>query len=684
MAKVEYLNFGGIDLRSNNLLRPNNKASDAKNVCLDHGKNLIKRFGFDLKDNTASNYKDIVYYGEGDKLICVDAAGIREWNTVTENWDAIKFHGATGQPYTVPCSFAEYNGVLYIADPALNNWIMKYDGNAFYRAGMPGLPETLPGWLTVAVGGGSTMYFRFAYRLRDSKGNVIWGDYTQDSLAACNSANAVVPPLSSLQQFPNVKGVTSGANTLNGGTPTSTINFSSHNFTVGDTYWYNIDGIDYPLEVLATTATTVDFNTSDYPNTTAVAASTIFSLVKMAVFTSRNETFGYTLDKIYDVDMVGGTTISNIVYSPNSESIENFYDTTVLKGLPPKAKYISMYNNVMVAANAIEEDASGGFSVGEAENYERPNTFYWSDTGVGSTVETFPPFYNQSIGKTEEGPITGVYADTDRVLLFKTRHGYIINGLLVSRNYRINRFKTTGIGCVSHKSITEVDGGCFFLSERGVYLLQYGDRPMEVSDIIEPAFTEDSLSLEFENSRGALDVKRERFYLYVPSSVAGNDRIFVYSYYHKEWFVYDGYDATSGFLLYNNDIFHNDGTNTYQENNTYNDNNVAIDAYYKTAWNNRGNPSMTSKFINAILYSLGTLNWSCGVKTEIDWIEDVDTDETIDFDSDVRFDQHNLNNNQAYSMRFTFSNAIKNQGMYLTGAEIVVEDTQRKAKVYGN
>jgi hypothetical protein len=222
------------------------------------------------------------------------------------------------------------------------------------------------------------------------------------------------------------------------------------------------------------------------------------------------------------------------------------------------------------------------------------------------------------------------------------------------------------------------------LSERGVYLLQYGDRPMEVSDIIEPAFTEDSLSLEFENSRGALDVKRERFYLYVPSSVAGNDRIFVYSYYHKEWFVYDGYDATSGFLLYNNDIFHNDGTNTYQENNTYNDNNVAIDAYYKTAWNNRGNPSMTSKFINAILYSLGTLNWSCGVKTEIDWIEDVDTDETIDFDSDVRFDQHNLNNNQAYSMRFTFSNAIKNQGMYLTGAEIVVEDTQRKAKVYGN
>jgi hypothetical protein len=458
MAKVEYLNFGGIDLRSNNLLRPNNKASDAKNVCLDHGKNLIKRFGFDLKDNTASNYKDIVYYGEGDKLICVDAIGLREWNTVTENWDAIKFHGATGQPYTVPCSFAEYNGVLYIADPALNNWIMKYDGNAFYRAGMPRVHYTA----ALTVGGGSTLYIRAMYQTRDKQGNSIWGDYIDRNVAACSSANLTISAFSSLQQFANVKGTTTGVNTLNGGTATSTINFSSHNFTVGDIYWYNIGGQDYPLEVVNVVGNAVDFDTSDYPNVTAIATSTLFSLTRVAVFTSLNATFGYTIEGVYDVDMTGGSVINNVVYSPTAESIENFYDTTVLKGLPPKAKYISMYNNVMVAANAIEEDASGSFSVGEAENYERPNTFYWSDTGVGSTVETFPPFYNQSIGKTEEGPITGVYADTDRVLLFKTRHGYIINGLLVSRNYRINRFKTTGIGCVSHKSITEVDGGCFF------------------------------------------------------------------------------------------------------------------------------------------------------------------------------------------------------------------------------
>ena len=70
------------------------------------------------------------------------------------------------------------------------------------------------------------------------------------------------------------------------------------------------------------------------------------------------------------------------------------------------------------------------------------------------------------------------------------------------------------------------------------------------------------------------------FYLYVPSSVSGNDRIFVYSYYHKEWFICDGYDATSGFILHNDYIFHNDGVNTFQENSTYNDNNLAIDAYY--------------------------------------------------------------------------------------------------------
>ena len=84
--------------------------------------------------------------------------------------------------------------------------------------------------------------------------------------------------------------------------------------------------------------------------------------------------------------------------------------------------------------------------------------------------EVFPPDNVMDIGDADLGPVTGLYATRNAVVVFKPRGIYLIKGDPVNGFYAITL--TKDVGCQSPNSVVEIPGvGLCFLSEDGIYAL---------------------------------------------------------------------------------------------------------------------------------------------------------------------------------------------------------------------
>ena len=140
MESFKQYAFKGLDLKSSKILKPADRASAVDNVHIDpHNKfSLIKRYGLTTQ-KAVPDLVDVIYYKTGAKWIYVCTTGLYEDDGLSVK--NIPFAGYLGLDanYTVPVSYQEINGCLYITDPAGNNDMFKYDGINFYKAGIPPL-----------------------------------------------------------------------------------------------------------------------------------------------------------------------------------------------------------------------------------------------------------------------------------------------------------------------------------------------------------------------------------------------------------------------------------------------------------------------------------------------------------------------------------------------------------------
>lgn len=580
-----------------------------------------------------------------------------EWETVNSplasqfaNTDA-----AAQDSDFINASMVNHSNVLYIATG--RDELMKYDGQTCYRAGLP-----QGGAVSIALAGGgaitdTSIKYAIHYTQKDAKGNFTQGILSDESSALSPSSQQIDVTVDNIQ-------ASSGFNTncavvagTQSGVTTITVDdgaAGTHTMQVGDTaYFY--DGVE-----------------GDYVEreVTAVNSSSI-TIAGAAVDVTDNDVISNNLRiSIYRTTASGSThyLVADIpnnsfsatqVYTDNDNTIGAEYVVPVKpKGLPPKAAYITAFQNRL-------------FLAGDPDNV---NTVYYSDV---LSAEAFPAGDNSFLVDNEKGDkVTGIAPNHKVLFVFKDRSIYSVDGDIERGQFAVREVSGGDVGCSSHHSIKQVKGMLMFLGQKGVFAIDPNSSPPEeISDIIEPEFTDFDVEFDFSQAVAVNDTFTDKYLLYMPvKSTSGskltagtNSRVFVYDYYRKAWTKWDNINAMGGMVLKDKELWFQEkrlGTlattdrhHIYRISNTgdtwdYADHHEGIAFTYKTHWENggtvdemgrfsAGSPTVPKKFLRLKVHSLdGSANdfesssFTLDIKTEIDYISNTSSELTLDFGSE--------------------------------------------------
>jgi hypothetical protein len=299
-----------------------------------------------------------------------------------------------------------------------------------------------------------------------------------------------------------------------------------------------------------------------------------------------------------------------------TENLEDMLDESTIKLPPPKSKHFINYLGAIVMCDK--------------------DFVYFSDFSVGGNIETFTAFDNLPVGSSEYGPITGVFANETFLAVFRERETYYITGNLFTLNYRIQSYKSTRIGCSSPESIIPFKGSGIFVSEKGVFVCAQGGRIDEISDIIEPLFTDDILGLELDmfDAKTIIDFKKEIVVIDFSSKLDDSTSYqVVYSYYHDEWFIYEDIKSRGCFEFIDDKLYTSDGEFIYKEGTE----SILADAYYRSNFDSVKIPSLMKKFLKVWVSTIGIKDgFSVNIKSYKNWdTVNAITDEVKDGDGET-------------------------------------------------
>ena len=711
----------GVNTRDNDITRDDSYATDALNVIKDHQGHIVTRNGYEVKydrpDFDTESTVDLVSREGKTVRIDSDSLYVGDSGIFTEVVDGF----ASGSFEFTEIDSCQYNKNLYLTEASGESAkpMMKYDGGMYYRAGLPKpIIDNESG-----LSPGTDLYYRMWFGHKDQNGQITYGDYHEVIIDSTPGANVQfdIEPLKDTF-FDDLYFTTAAVPQQDigvvGGVDADTINVSEHNLIVGqfvniifNVGALNLGSVSHWLKVTAASVNSLTFDITpikednrfgDDPDNRFARLQTSSDHSNTTLFISSSESLATSF--YISPDLASSSTDDWTFFSKSWKSgssstqtlimnvgiqdtfMEDFYDTSVLKGLPPKFKYCKIFNNIMVGFGSAYGDnvnkPDGTDPLYNQEGYD--DQLYFSDIGLGSSVETFPPFNAFPIGNSEQGEATGLYANQDYLLAFKERAVYSIIGDLVNTNYRVSDVQSSGIGCISHKSIVQIENGCTFVSPRGVHLIAGSGKPVEVSEDIQTKFT-DTLpgGLDFRKCRAAIDYQQERYLLWVPyleddgvTYDYTRSEVFAYDYYRKEWWIWDNIDARNGLNTlvdeYNNyRIKFSNGTDILEFNDGFNDSGTAINDYYITNWENLGSPSLTKSFIDFKVFSLLPTAWKAKISTQVNWDESsyLTKDEVKDVSTTDAYVKQGLDRCNVYSLRFKVANGVLNQKMCITAIE---------------
>tara|TARA_R110000744_G_scaffold371682_2_gene482857 strand:- start:635 stop:2815 length:2181 start_codon:yes stop_codon:yes gene_type:complete len=366
------------------------------------------------------------------------------------------------------------------------------------------------------------------------------------------------------------------------------VDYVGNTVTLGDFYQLNSNGI------------------FEKTNGARVESSLACSNVLYALYGSTDLTFGYEFRSVstygyfnaaYTMDV---TTSSGIVpeisYTNEllflNDRFEDTYDEETVKLPPPKVRAFSRYVGSFIA---VDDKA-----------------LYFSDFSLGGNIETFTPFDTFPVGSSEFGPITGIFGNETFLAVFRQEESYYISGNIFTANYRIQSYKSTRIGCSDPRSIIDYRGAGVFASEKGIFVCSQGGAMEELSDIIEPLFSEDvlGLSLDMSNVVGIVDFIGERLLF------SFGEYMVEFNYYHKEWLLHDGIPMSGGAIISNRELYTSDGLNVFKEAGTY----TKSTAYRVSNFETLQAPSLLKKFHRVLIFtpSMPT-SFSLGINTYKNW-----------------------------------------------------------------
>lgn len=696
MATQKIRALKGLDSRIKPIDKDPSRAGDVQNVHLSPQGDIVKRNGYAEEVAAQGDTIALMEANQLSELIGIKADGAYRFS----GGAATKINYGSSAPtnYTDKVDWAEYSGVLYVTDTALNNGLWKYDGSNFYKAGMRKIVANQNATspvdtrdITPSVSFGATRTYAFQYGTVDAKNNIVYGQF--DTLDAAVGDVAVInqqlsePFKKKYANNPSIDvGYSEGDATLS-----VEVQATNHNLLVGDSVAVMVrrplnDGffttVPVAMEVLSITVDTpiagtdtIVFDSSSITSDDSLEVRGGFFSIFLRYFvaSSAGAVTGFTLARMEPLDQQTATRNITLVdsgaFAEFPTPLEDIFDVIKEFRLPPIAKYVTIFQNQMVLANNKAEVLF---------NTDDTQSIWWSTLEIGGGVESFADSNRETIGKTSEGPITGLFANEDRITVFKQRQGYDLSGTLQSRNFVIRSLLTNGVGCVSHESIQELQGGCLFLSSRGFYYTGKGQTPAELSDMIEPTINDSDLDLS--SAKVINEIQNERILWWIDGTTT--DKVFVYDYYYKEWFIYTGINASGGLAYFGDEIYHADGTDLFRENSAYADNGEPIEAFYRTSFIDFGEPTLRKKYLGVTITDLSYSEWTATLEPYYNWQLPADavSSSTITFDTTFVDDDYRLPNRADKSFSIKISNAELNEPFNISNINIEFSSKEIRSK----
>lgn len=589
-------------------------------------------------------------------------------------------HGYADSEFSLP-STVKIGSSLYIttaskagATKNSGKYIHKYDGQSFYRVGLPESPLVNTDGIGL-YGGGATVndcrgqwtapavptgkpakYYVLTFLHLDKTGRVSEGDYDRDSIARGGAHTVVGPNLMIALQLTENPIKDNGYNdhtsiasaAKSGGTVITAA--SVNNVETGDVvrFFDSAQAKFISREIVATTATTFTLSTEainsyDAGGNISCYIGAVFSTMQMSIWSTNTGNVDadyYLMNEVpFDctkanfmlsgvgstgwalyADVADGNTVGALLATPET-----------IRAEPPIGHIVSEYNGLLIVSGIKDDPKRVSFGTSEdIENHpEATNSFSMREdvTGIGQSGHTMNVF-----GKST---IDYVYGD------------------LSEFNFRVDRI-AENIGCNSHHSIVEVDEGIIaFQSLRGPYVLTAGRNlaPLGAwqdgkSSLLEPYFVGYYPRLDsgvlarypaFEHSIATVDQKRKLYFLHIPWELEGEENegsdlsvTWVFDYGVGAWLPpWYGLNYHAGMTVYEDKLWgmvYDVGTDicrVYAELKdkgiySYADHSVAIDALKQSHWESAGDPNSYKKFLRLAIASVGAVEnqtWDLIVRT---------------------------------------------------------------------
>jgi hypothetical protein len=684
---VKQIEFGGLNIKQNDLARDPRDARDCLNVITDSRGNLTRVNGFAdtgfVPDTAISRvWKWYNFFKATDELIVRDSTGTNlkafDMTTTTQ----IPFVGAGLSGPGQNGDIVLVNNVAY-----LDGMKYKYDGLMIHPLNLE--PDTI----TVTGTGGVSHYYRSILASVDMQWNWTFGEYFQGLYSTSSTANVVQNVTNS--EISGYSMTVNGLQNITAVGPTFTVvannrqgtvdgkwvlfGFSSAtqlkryyvvsstttSITLSSDYYYNVDGTWLQGDATVTS--------QSFPN------NTVFGTHVKILYTSLLSTAGFTLCDYFVVGLnATSTNAVNVAgvaiqpWIPITDIYEDFMDDEIIK--------LSLFQQI---PNSLGATIYNGTAVVVDKDYCYFSTSYT----LGGSIEQFGANDFFIPGTSEFGLIVGVFATEEFIVVYRERESYYISGNLVTGNFRVQPIGAVNVGLASQNGIVRFGNSGMFVANRGIYSVTNGGGFNEVSDKIEPFFNDDYYGLEpvLSVSQACVDTKRERVLFSIRGVTADKDRVLAFDFYRKAWFPFklgDGSSSVSGLNLFQDKMMYSDAFKIYLEDSSLNTfDGGTIDGYYYSAWQDLGEPALQKKFLQVRAYSLdNTTLPTIKIKSYQNWDKTtVITDQDEEF-TPFRYVTRRLNTNRCYSMSIGVEIADDNSNMILSGVEYDYELVQEVMK----
>lgn len=243
-------------------------------------------------------------------------------------------------------------------------------------------------------------------------------------------------------------------------------------------------------------------------------------------------------------------------------------------------------------------------------------TLYWSELG---DIDTWPA--TQIINFDEN--ITGIGSLPNVLAVFTENTMWYITGSDSDDFARVQMNSETG--CVSGRTICEINNNLYFLAKDGVYTVSMTGVPEKISGNIDKAMAEINATF-YEECCAVHDKQNHRYILSAPTlSSPTNNRLYIYDYVFKAWTVEDHACAA---LVCSEEVdgrfkvlSGNYSGYVYKHYTSGNDDGTAITSYVETKWIDAGDPTNIHNFkwMNVYYYPVG--EHTLTIKVYTDWDE---------------------------------------------------------------